>query len=146
LGTTAQEFETTLRIRVCGSPMCRATFFVCATCDRGQRYCSHACRDAVRRQQLRAASRRYQQGEPGRNAHRNRQRRYRERQADAGVTHQGPETITSPASQPSPTPHQCTICGRSSRWIDPFPAIPGQRRRRDRQKPVGRSPKNYVFR
>src|ERR1017187_2166237 len=72
---------TVLRMRTCGSPECRAVFAVCANCDRGQRYCSPSCRETVRRGQRRAADRRYQQSERGRQFHRRRQCRYRERQA-----------------------------------------------------------------
>ena len=30
--------------RQCCEPICSAMFAVCATCDRGQRYCSELCR------------------------------------------------------------------------------------------------------
>jgi hypothetical protein len=94
---------------------------------------------------VRAAGRRYQQGESGRQAHRDRQRRYRERQAKACVTHQGLPTIPSSRPRLSPIPSQCAICGRHSRWIDPFPTVPGRRSSRRGRSKVGRSPKNYVF-
>jgi hypothetical protein len=30
---------------VCGDPECLAVFFICASCDRGHRYCSPHCRE-----------------------------------------------------------------------------------------------------
>src|ERR1017187_10303996 len=92
---------TILRMRTCGSPECRAVFAVCANCDRGQRYCSPSCRETVRRGQRRAADRRYQQSERGRQFHRRRQCRYRERQAPAPVTDQGCQKINSPTTSAS---------------------------------------------
>ena len=73
-----------LRLRSCGYSPCRAVFAVRASCDRGQRYCSGNCRQAVRNEQRRAAERRYQQTEGGRQFHRHRQRRYRLRRAHVG--------------------------------------------------------------
>src|ERR1035438_5907018 len=92
---------TVLRMRTCGSPECRAVFAVCANCHRGQRYCSPSCRETVRRGQRRAADRRYQQSERGRQFHRRRQCRYRERQAPAPVTDQGCQKINSPTTSAS---------------------------------------------
>src|SRR5438552_14412627 len=66
------------RCRICAFPQCRATFYVCVSCYRGQRYCGPECRAIVRRQQLLAAGKRYQQSESGRRAHRERQRLYRD--------------------------------------------------------------------
>ena len=109
-----------LRLRICGHAACGAVFTVCVSCDRGQRYCRPACRSAARRQQRHDANRRYQQSEPGREAHRRCQRRYREGTARAPVTDQGPTPITSAAT----TLRCCVICGRESRWIDPFPGVP----------------------
>lgn len=34
--------------RQCCEPICSAMFAVCATCDRGQRYCSELCRSRRR--------------------------------------------------------------------------------------------------
>ncbi len=69
---------------------------VCA-CDRGQRYCSLACRHRARLHQRRHANRRYQQSPEGRLDHRDRQRRYRQRQAHRArqtrVTDQGSLSI-----------------------------------------------------
>ncbi len=116
--------EPVLRIKICGSPECRATFTICISCDRGQRYCSSACRDVMRRRQRRAADKRYQASEEGRQTHRCRQQRYRKRHATNSVTDQGckpPMPGTTSASAPI---YQCRICGQSSRWIDPYPPIP----------------------
>jgi len=89
-----------LRQRLCGNPECRALFNLCVTCDRGQRYCSPACRSLVRRQQRQKANRRYQQGASGKEAHRRCQQRYRGGPSKAAVTDQGTQTITSPPSTP----------------------------------------------
>jgi hypothetical protein len=126
--------NTVLRLRICGFPECRSVFTICVSCDRGQRYCGPACRSAVRRRQRRDANHRYQQSEQGREVHRRCQRRYREGATQAPVTDQTPTPITSPA----PRSRCCTICGRQSLWIDPFPTIPRLCRR-------GRSSENYVF-
>ena len=64
-------------------------FTICAGCDRGQRYCGARCRTLARRDQVRAAGRRYQTTDHGRTLHRHRQRRYRDRQTQPDVTHQG---------------------------------------------------------
>ena len=116
--------NVTLRLKLCGDPDCRKVFTVCINCDRGQRYCGPACRAAVRCQQRKAANNRYQQSEHGRDAHRRCQRRYRESLAPAPVTDQARSPITMPAPSRPPTLCQCAVCGRQSRWIDPFPPIP----------------------
>jgi hypothetical protein len=138
-----------LRQRVCRHPECLATFFICASCDRGHRYCSSHCREQIRRQQRRRANCRHQQSPEGRLDHRDRQREYRRRfrQVQGCVTDQASLAITYPASfecgsrdvVPNPTPHQilpgaqlawwlrCRICSRVGRFIDPFPGIPRRR-------------------
>src|SRR5215813_15111301 len=77
---------------------CGAMFFICPHCDRGQRYCSDNCRQRSRLEQVRAASRRYQNSPEGRLGHRDRQRSYRQRIAVTAqvlpaksVTHHGSE-------------------------------------------------------
>jgi hypothetical protein len=40
--------ETVLRQRVCRGSGCHAVFCICQHCDRGQCYCSVACRAAAR--------------------------------------------------------------------------------------------------
>ena len=136
--------EVVLRIRHCCS--CGAVFCICSHCDRGQRYCSQSCRMEARQQQLRAARRRYQRAEPGRRAHRMRQRRYRLRRAKACVTDQASQSIVSPGSAKRNGFGNCAVCGVYSHWIDPFPAIPPKFGYPRRRRVVGRSSKNYVFR
>jgi hypothetical protein len=89
--------EVILRQEVC---RCGRIFYICRSCDRGQRYCSEHCRQKARRQQRREANRRHQQSPEGRLDHRDRQRLYRERLAlrQERVTDQG-----SPASNSSGT-------------------------------------------
>ena len=41
-------------------------FFICARCDRGDRYCSGRCRHTARTETLREAGRRYQASREGR--------------------------------------------------------------------------------
>jgi len=64
----------------------RQVFFICARCDRGDRYCSGGCRHTARAESLRQAGRRYQTSREGRFGHAARQQRQREK-----VTHQGPQ-------------------------------------------------------
>ncbi len=155
LGTRmAAPGEVVLRQRVCLGSGCRAVFFLCSHCDRGQRYCSLACRDQARLRQRRCANRRHQRSLEGRLDHRDRQREYRRRQAQARVTDQGSLLIASSASSrcgpeqaiPVEVPDRsgaaarprwpetrpgvwlcCRICGRLGRFIDPFPRIPRRR-------------------
>ena len=126
-----------LRLRRCNDPTCNALFTLCERCDRGQRYCSNACRTRMRRKQRAAAGRRYQASPAGRQAHCRRQRAYRQRCKPAGVTHQGPLLIISSPLQSAPSLCRCLICGFESRWINPFPTLPlwlrKGRRRRDRR-------------
>ena len=120
---------------------CQTVFWICQHCDRGHRYCSPECRDPARRQQLRLANRRHQRSPEGRLDHRDRQCEYRERCAQARVTDQGSPTITSGAPLrcgkakasasvafvPGQRSFGCVICGRTSRFVDPFPSIPRRR-------------------
>lgn len=79
----------TARFFLCGR--CRAQVLLCRHCDRGQRYCGSACAHAARRDSLRAAGRRYQSTRPGRFAHADRSRRYRQRCNN--VTHHSPPLV-----------------------------------------------------
>ena len=139
--------EVVLRPRVCRSQGCQTVFWICSHCDRGQCYCSAACRTEARRRQRRAANRRHQRSLEGRLDHRDRQRAYRQRHAPAGVTDQGSLSVFSPApfgcgeaitmpvavSRPCELPGglekrsdlwlRCSICGRPSRFVNPFPQI-----------------------
>lgn len=118
-----------LRPRRCLNPDCNAMFALCRSCDRGQRYCSDPCRKRMRRQQLLAAGHRYQASEAGKEAHRHRKGTYRHRKSRAGVTHQGPVSITISPPTPSACLTQCAICGQANRWTNPFYWLPGRRRR-----------------
>ena len=73
---------------------CSLQVVLCRRCDRGQRYCSQTCSAASRRESQRAAARRYQSTDGGRNTHAARSRRWRlarlaEQSDDPRVTHQG---------------------------------------------------------
>ena len=125
--TTDQSSEG-LRPRRCCDPTCNAMFAVCRSCDRGQRYCSDACKKRMRRRQLAAAGRRYQATAAGKQAHCCRQRAYRQRRSLACVTHQGPVSITTPRPSAGGCLTQCAVCGQPSRWINPFYWLPVRRR------------------
>lgn len=134
-----------LRLRRCFDPTCNTLFTICASCDRGQRYCSEACRKRMRQQQLLSAGRRYQASEAGIRNHCQRQQAYRQRQCPAPVTHQGPVSITIP--QPSAQPvslSRCAVCGHENRWINPFYWLPRRNSRKNR-RPAERQ-HFYVFR
>ena len=144
--TATSSHELILRQRTCNGAACFAVFFICQHCDRGKRYCSVSCQSEAYRKQRRAANRRHQQSEEGRLDHRDRQRQYRCRcrarnepepttgpttEAATSVTDQPSQTIPFPAKiqlweaepqpQPAPTQLYCRICGRTSRFINPFP-------------------------
>lgn len=153
-GQMAPHGEAVLRQRFCLASDCRAMFFLCSRCDRGQRYCSDACRQQARLGQHRVANRRYQQSEEGRLDHRDRQRCYRARRAQARVTDQGSLLIAGSASSeggpveasprngsdgsgaallprwPQTRPGVrlcCRVCGRVGRFLEQFPPIPRRR-------------------
>jgi hypothetical protein len=154
LGAMVHQGEAVLRQRVCSQVECRAVFWICEHCDRGQRYCGSACRTEARLKQRRSANRRYQHSPEGRLDHRDRQREYRRRRAR--VTDQGSHSITFPAlsrsegttpttvcssssnatcRQPRPEKRpipflRCIVCGRSGRFVDPYPQTPRFRRER----------------
>jgi hypothetical protein len=124
--------ETVLRLRICLRPECRALFFLCSHCDRGHRYCGDRCRQQARREQRQRANRRHQQSPEGKLDHRDRQRRHRARKtagrrAPNPVTDQGSFPVSFPARLPSepsntqPPQLRCRICGRTGRFVDPFP-------------------------
>lgn len=80
---------TVFRQRICRAAGCGAEFWICRSCDRGQRYCSQECRQQTRRVQCREANCRHQRSLEGRLDHRDRQRAYRKRRVLARVTDQG---------------------------------------------------------
>ena len=121
--------QVPLRQRFCRAQACGSVFYVCRSCDRGQRYCSERCRDKARREQQRAANRRHQRSPEGRLDHRDRQREYRRRLVVLRVTDQGSETRVDFSSLLLPSPLLldqcgseviCRICGRAGTLIDPF--------------------------
>lgn len=126
--------EVILRLRVCLAGECRATFFLCSRCDRGQRYCSLACRRQARLHQHRRANRRYQQSLEARLDHRDRQREYRRRRdqrpAPARVTDHTSLLIASPPSSACgkvdataiEAPPRCRAA-ELPRWPAPRPGI-----------------------
>lgn len=92
----ADQGEVVFRQRVCRG--CNAVFCICRSCDRGQRYCSPECRIPALRQQRRCANRRHQHSPEGRLDHRDRQREYRKRCAQRGVTDRSSPALTSPGN------------------------------------------------
>jgi hypothetical protein len=128
------EAEESLRFRRCHNSACNALFAMCRCCDRGQRYCSAHCRQLVRHAQAAAAGKRYQASDTGKIAHCRRQRRYRQRLTEFRVTHQGTHSITRAATSRAQSLHQCAVCGRISRWHNPFDLLPRQPFRRSRTR------------
>jgi hypothetical protein len=126
---TADQPIEGLRPRRCCDPNCNAMFAVCPSCDRGQRYCSDACRKRMRQRQLAEAGRRYQATTEGKQAHCRRQQAYRQRLSQVDVTHQGPVSITTPQPTAGGCLTQCAVCGQSNRWLNPFYWLPVRRRR-----------------
>jgi hypothetical protein len=121
--------QVLLRQRLCRAHACGAVFYVCRSCDRGQRYCSGRCRDKARREQRRAANRRHQRSAEGRLDHRDRQREYRRRLVQLRVTDQGSgeeacfstlRRLIAPAFDPGVGEVSCRCCGRRGTRIDPF--------------------------
>jgi len=133
-----------LRPRLCRAHDCGTLFWVCSHCDRGQCYCSQTCRQEARRQQRRAANRRYQLTEPGRRAHRRRQRTYRQGHVKARVTDHGSRSITLMGVAIPPGPPRCVVCRQRNHWIDPFDRFRSRRGDRRARKRIGISPKKYV--
>ena len=65
------------RISFC--PRCRAQFAVCESCERGQVYCGQRCAGQARFASLQAIRRRYRRSPEGKAAHRDQERRRRQR-------------------------------------------------------------------
>ncbi len=91
-----EQDEVVFRQRVCRG--CNAVFFICRSCDRGQRYCSPECRVPAQREQRRSANRRHQHSPEGRLDHRDRQRAYRKRCTQRRVTDTSSVALTSPGN------------------------------------------------
>jgi hypothetical protein len=150
--TTASNEPVLLHERCCR--YCHKIFYLCKSCDRGQRYCSSHCRDEARRLQHRRASARHQCTPAGREGHRDYQRAYRERLrarsaippvtdqssnfSDSGSSCGSDPTRPSPHSHSNPHPPthtkhprhmalpplRCLVCGR-----------PGYLQKRDPDEP-----------
>jgi hypothetical protein len=81
-----------IRQRVCRGPGCSVIFYICRSCDRGQRYHDNVCRHRARCAQRRQANRQYQASFTAKLDHAARQRAYTERQKLKKVTGQGSKT------------------------------------------------------
>jgi hypothetical protein len=68
-----------LPLRMAFCPKCKAFFWICRRCDRGQRYCSKECSVAARKASRKRARQRYRNSERGRAKHRRAERRRRRR-------------------------------------------------------------------
>lgn len=120
--------QVLLRQRQCRVESCGAVFYVCSSCDRGQRYCSERCREKARRRQRRAANRRHQGSDEGRLDHRDRQREYRLRTVGRVTDQGGGSGVSSPTLRPLTELFFeagvgevfCRLCGRRGTLIDPF--------------------------
>ena len=139
-----QSREDVLRQRFCNWRECGAIFWICRSCDRGQRYCSGRCRQKARREQCRAANLRYRKTMEAKLDQRDRQRAYRRRLAKCSVMDQGSprdpssrKIVTAVHSRPVAAPecgksirktrmiHDhgvpcCIVCGRRGLFVNPF--------------------------
>ena len=112
--------EGELRQYLCAR--CRKQVTICTHCDRGQIYCKGSCAKEARAESLRAAGRRYQASQRGKQQHAARQARYRKRLLDKKVTHQGshqttPSVVMNTGTRKQPIfrfskPFHCHFCGR----------------------------------
>lgn len=126
--------EVTLRRRICRRTECRAEFWICSRCDRGQCYCSPACRRHAWLDQHRRANRRYRNSPEARYDHRQRQRAYRRRRSQNTMPdHTSISPVLPPLSDCGPgalpvvtldraLPQRlpvlcCRICGRTGRVV-----------------------------
>ena len=127
------------RFRHCHWQECRAVFSICVHCDRGQRYCSDACRVAAQRQQRAKANARYQSSSSGKQVHRDCQRRYRSRKREEPVTDAASNLVTRTTPDPPPVARlrpvnpRCVVCGTPKYWTDTSARIPGEWQRRKRK-------------
>ena len=120
--------QVLLRQRQCRAESCGAVFYLCSSCDRGQRYCSERCREKARRRQRRAANRRHQGSDEGRLDHRDRQREYRLRTvrrvtdqgSGSGVCSSTLRPLTELFFEAGVGEVFCRLCGRRGTLIDPF--------------------------
>ena len=129
--------EEVLRVRECRG--CGVRFFVCRPCDRGQQYCSGACRGPARAAQRSSARLRHQRSAEGREDHRDHQRAYRERGRLVMDHSSAPPVEVETLAAVSPgvsdaldekeagggnshngtsAKPECRFCGRESAWIE----------------------------
>ena len=92
----------TLRVFHC--LCCNNQVLLCGGCDRGQRYCSKACRALLRPAQVRGAGRIYQSRPAGRALHAARQRAYWARRSAAKVASSSSSLALATSSQSVLTP------------------------------------------
>ena len=120
--------QVLLRQPRAGAGSCGAVFYLCRSCDRGQRYCSERCREKSRREQRREANRRHQPSDEGRLDHRDRQREYQLRLVRRVTGHgSGGEVSSSRLRALTEWPFEaeagevfCRVCGRWGALVDPF--------------------------
>lgn len=93
--------DDSLREARCG--WCWGIFYVCRQCDRGQAYCTVACRVAKRNVSNRASRRRHQQTREGRLDNASRQAAYRARKkvTDQGIAESSVSGTVPPQTTPS---------------------------------------------
>lgn len=111
------------RTFLCGH--CLQEVSICRKCDRGHRYCCLTCRNDARREQCRAARRRYQSSEAGAEKHRQSQRKYakeigEKKSAERLTDHSSliaPDPSESPRINKKPYVNHCCICGRKGNGI-----------------------------
>ena len=106
--------EKSYRLYSCGR--CAQQVRICGRCDRGNRYCAQGCAPIRRRESLRRATQRYQEGYRGACKHAARQRAWRCRHAQK-VTHQASiatvralRVVSSSTATPALEPHAETGC------------------------------------
>jgi len=123
----AQDAQILFHQGLCAAPECRAPFWICRFCYRGQRYCGERCRIKTRRVQRREANRRHQQDPDGRLDHRDRQRAYRLRRIEARVTDQSSNASSASATigRPISPPMTDGTLDRAEEGVDakPSPAL-----------------------
>ena len=130
----------------CRLTECKAIFYICRRCYRGQVYCSDTCRSTARRRQLKEARRRYNNTPEAKLDQRDRQREWRKkRRPKKTVMDQG--SPTGQNAQPSKgrdctnrrparwaavlvvlksglirvfSVPRCVICGRAGVFVNPY--------------------------
>ena len=147
---------------------CQAVFYLCRRDDRGQSYCTDACRRVARATQKRAARATHQRSPMGRDDHRDRVRDYRARRCvmDQGSRKVAPAATVGPGAGEMPMDGtsesrvegdddvhatgvlavdrdaghvRCAVCGRPGRFIR-FHHFAWRRRSRTIPPPAPRPP------